>query len=69
MGKDGWTTIGLPDELYATVKTLVPGKATSVSEYVRFWVGVGVRLDEASKAAPELAKIIQKLAETLEEDS
>lgn len=68
MGKDGWTTIGLPDELYQHVRNLIPAHATSVSEYVRFWVGIGIRFDRAAAASPEVAKIAKALLEALQED-
>jgi hypothetical protein len=46
MGRKGWTTISLPNELYHELRRHVPTKARSVQEYVRHWARIGSLIDD-----------------------
>lgn len=65
MGKDGWTTISIPDNLYNEVKALLPKAGVSVSEFARFWIGVGVHLDQARQANHEFNRIVDTIVVAL----
>lgn len=61
MSRTGWTTISIPDELYAQLAKHIPVRARSVQAYVAHWARIGSLIDDARTTDQGLEKFVERL--------